>query len=63
MTRNHDIIRHLEGVHRLFEKENAADIQLISPIQHLCDVHCELSETISNHTVKTISNGKKCLIG
>ena len=63
LTRNYDIVRHLEEFERLFDQENDADIQLISPIQHLCEARCDFGEELAPHAEKMAVSGQKCLIG
>ena len=64
LTRNQDVVRHLEGIEQLFLPENDADVQLISPIQHLCEARCEFGAELSEHVEKmTIPGQSRCLIG
>ena len=63
ITRPNDIIRHLEQIEKIFDPENDADIQTISPMQHLCEASCKFGP-LDDFMEKMIVDGrKKCLIG
>ena len=64
ITRPNDIIRHLEEIEKLFEEENEADIQTISPVQHLCEAQCKFMGELDDYLEKMVVDGRrKCLIG
>ena len=64
LTQNKDTLFHLEGVKQLFLKENEANVQLISPVQHLCEARCDFSSDVNEHVGKIAIRGiSNCMIG
>ena len=48
LTRNTEIVRHLDGIEKIDEAEHEADIQFINPIFYLCEKKCDLNSTVLN---------------
>ena len=68
LTRNTEIVRHLDGIEKIDEPDNEADVQFINPIFYLCEKKCDLNSTTLNSGLvigrdAPDQNKRHCMVG
>ena len=59
LTKNTEIVRHLDGIEKIDLEENQADIQFINPIFYLCEKKCDMNSSVLNDGI--VIGGKDAL--